>query len=103
MFDERIAHRRLVRGRIRAICAGFIQIAATARPDTRSARSKRWMLEGFARLADFGTDAEEMERGRVQAEAQFIYRCRPSAASAGKSDQLNAYNVFLDDPGGLRA
>jgi zinc protease len=39
-----------------------------------------------------------MERGRVQAEAQFIYRLQTIGGFGGKSDQLNAYNVFLDDP-----
>ena len=39
-----------------------------------------------------------MDRGRVQAEAQFIYRLQTVGGFGGKSDQLNAYNVFLDDP-----
>ncbi len=35
----------------------------------------------------------------MQAEAQFIYRLQTVGGFGGKSDQLNAYNVFLRDPG----
>ena len=35
----------------------------------------------------------------AQAEAQFIYRIQTVGGFGGKSDQLNAYNVFLGDPG----
>ena len=38
------------------------------------------------------------ERGRVQAEAQFIFRLQTVGGFGGKSDQLNAYNVFLKNP-----
>ena len=34
----------------------------------------------------------------MQAEAQFIYRLQTVGGFGGKSDQLNAYNVFLNDP-----
>jgi zinc protease len=39
-----------------------------------------------------------MERGVAQAEAQFVYRLQTVGGFGGKSDQLNAYNVFLGDP-----
>ena len=35
----------------------------------------------------------------AQAEAHFIYRLQTVGGFGGKSDQLNAYNVFLGDPG----
>ena len=40
-----------------------------------------------------------MERCLAQAEANFIYRLQTVGGFGGKSDQLNAYNVFLGDPG----
>jgi len=40
-----------------------------------------------------------MARGLVQAEAQFVYRLQTVGGFGGKSDQLNAYNVFVGDPG----
>ena len=40
-----------------------------------------------------------MERGRVQAETQFVFRLQTVGGFGGKSDQLNAYNTFVGDPG----
>jgi zinc protease len=40
-----------------------------------------------------------MRRGRVQAETQFVFRLQTVGGFGGKSDQLNAYNVFVGDPG----
>jgi zinc protease len=34
----------------------------------------------------------------VQAESQFVFRLQTVGGFGGKSDQLNAYNVFLGDP-----
>jgi zinc protease len=78
---------------------GFVQIAATAAPGRTLAELDRVIGEEVARLASEGPSDDEIERGRVQAEAQFIYRLQTVGGFGGKSDQLNAYNVFLDDPG----
>jgi zinc protease len=40
-----------------------------------------------------------MQRGAAQAEAHFLYRLQTVGGFGGKSDQLNAYNVFRGDPG----
>jgi len=40
-----------------------------------------------------------MERGLAQAEAHFMYRLQTIGGFGGKSDQLNAYNVFRGNPG----
>src|SRR5204863_3629597 len=53
----------------------------------------------LAALLNEGPTADEVERGRVQAEAQFVYRLQTLGGFGGKSDQLNAYSVFLNDPG----
>ena len=37
--------------------------------------------------------------GSPRAEAQFVYRLQTVGGFGGKSDQLNAYNMFLRDPG----
>jgi zinc protease len=78
---------------------GFLQIAATAAPGRTLAELERAIREEVARLASDGPTAEEIERGRVQAEAQFMYRLQTVGGFGGKSDQLNAYNTFLGDPG----
>jgi zinc protease len=56
------------------------------------------ILEEIDRLGADGPTDDEMERGRVQAEAQFVFRLQTVGGFGGKSDQLNAYNVFLGDP-----
>jgi zinc protease len=76
-----------------------VQIAATAAPGRTLAEIDRVITEEVQRLASEGPTEDEIERGRVQAEAQFMYRLQTVGGFGGKSDQLNAYNVFLDDPG----
>ena len=60
------------------------------------------IVEEIARLAAEGPTDDEIERGRVQAEAQFMFRLQTVGGFGGKSDQLNAYNMFLGDPDYLR-
>ena len=79
--------------------AGFFQITATAAPGHTLAEIEAVVLEEIVRLAESGPTAEEMDRGSVQAEAQFVYRLQTVGGFGGKSDQLNAYNVYIGDPG----
>ncbi|MGE0449326.1 MAG: M16 family metallopeptidase [Vicinamibacterales bacterium] len=78
---------------------GFVQVAATAAPGHTLAELERAIREELQRLAQEGPTEDEILRGRVQAEAQFMYRLQTVGGFGGKSDQLNAYNTFLDDPG----
>ena len=104
VFEERIATDVSAAQNSREI-AGFLQLAATAAAPGHtlaelggrrsSRRSSGWRAEG-------PTD-DEIERGRVQAEAQFMFRLQTVGGFGGKSDQLNAYNVFIGDPGVLRS
>jgi zinc protease len=97
VFDERIATDVSAAQNSREI-AGFLQVAATAAPGHSLAELEQAIVEEIARLAADGPSDDEIERGRVQAEAQFIFRLQTVGGFGGKSDQLNAYNVFLDDP-----
>ena len=78
---------------------GFVQVAATAAPGRTLAELERVIVEEIATLAHDGPTDDEIERGRVQAEAQFVYRLQTVGGFGGKSDQLNAYNMLLKDPG----
>jgi len=78
--------------------AGFLQITATAAPGHPLAEIDRAIFEEIDRLADYGPRDDEMERGHAQAEAQFVFRLQTVGGFGGKSDQLNAYNVFIGDP-----
>ncbi len=82
--------------------AGFVQVAATAAPGHTLSEIERAMVEEIERLATEGPTEDEIERCRVQAEAQFMFRLQSVGGFGGKSDQLNAYNVLLGDPGYFR-
>lgn len=82
---------------------GFLQVAATAAPGRTLAELERVIVQEIGALATTGPSDDEIERGRVQAEAQFVYRLQTVGGFGGKSDQLNAYNVFLKDPGFFNA
>jgi zinc protease len=98
VFEERIATDVSAGQNSREI-GGFFQITATAAPGHALAEIETIVIEEIARLADAGPSGDEMERGRVQAEAQFVFRLQTVGGFGGKSDQLNAYNVFMGDPG----
>jgi zinc protease len=98
VFDERIATDVSAAQNSREI-AGYAQITATAAPGHTLGEIERAILEEIARLAAEGPTEDEMERGRVQAESQFIFRLQTVGGFGGKSDQLNAYNVLCGDPG----
>ena len=97
MFDERIATDVSAAQNSREI-AGYTQITATAAPGHTLGELEAVILEEVARLKADGPTDDEIERGRVQAETQFVFRLQTVGGFGGKSDQLNAYNVFLRDP-----
>ncbi len=97
VFDERLATDVSASQNSREMM-GYAQITATAAPSHTLAEIEPVILEEIARLAADGPTDEEIERGRVQAEAQFMFRLQTVGGFGGKSDQLNAYNVFLKDP-----
>ena len=97
VFDERIATDVSAAQNSREI-AGFAQITATAAPGHTLAELEQAILEEVARLSAEGPSDLEMERGRAQAESQFVFRLQTVGGFGGKSDQLNAYNVFVGDP-----
>jgi zinc protease len=97
VFDERIATDVSASQNSREV-GGFLQLAATAAPGHALAELERVMLDEIARLAEDGPTSEEIDRGRVQAESQFMFRLQTVGGFGGKSDQLNAYNMFVGDP-----
>jgi zinc protease len=98
VFEERIATDVSAAQNSREM-AGFVQIVATAAPGHTLSEIERAIVEEIARLSAEGPTDDEIERGRVQAEAQFVFRLQTVGGFGGKSDQLNAYNVFVGDPG----
>ena len=79
--------------------SGFFQIVATAAPGHTLEELDAAIASELSRLCAGGPTEAEMERGIAQAEAHFISRLQTVGGFGGKSDQLNAYNVFLGNPG----
>jgi zinc protease len=79
--------------------AGFWQVMATAAPGHSLAELDDAITDELARLLDEGPEQDELDRGRAQVETQFVFRLQTLGGFGGKSDQLNAYSVFVNDPG----
>ncbi len=77
----------------------FFLLAATAAPDQSLTDIAALIDTEIQALADKGPSSSEMERAAAQAEAHFMYRLQTVGGFGGKSDQLNAYNVFTGNPG----
>ena len=72
---------------------------ATASPGHDLAELERAITDEVDQLIGNGPSADDLERSLAQVEAHFVYRLGTVGGFGGKSDQLNAYNVFLEDPG----
>ena len=90
--------------------AGQFQITATLKqpgktPEERDARLKELEEAINAELEKLKTEPptqEEMERAYNAREAAFVYGLQTVGGFGGKSDQLNAYAVFLKNPGSFQ-
>jgi zinc protease len=79
--------------------SSFFQIVVTAAPGRSLGEIDVVVSEELGRLREEGPTEDEMTRAFVQAEAHFVQRLQTVGGFGGKSDQLNAYNVFLGHPG----
>ena len=79
--------------------SGVFQIAATAVPGVPLSDLYDVILATIGEVAAGHPTVEECERARAQTAAQFVYRIQTIGGFGGKSDQLNAYNVFRGTPG----
>ncbi len=98
VFEKRIATDVVAYQHSREM-SGVFQIAATAAPGIALQPLYDVILQTIEELAGEGPSADELERAHAQTDAQFVYRIQTIGGFGGKSDQLNAYNVFHGDPG----
>jgi zinc protease len=98
VYEQRMATEIAASQNSREI-GGYFQIVATAAPGRTLGELERAISQLLATLTDEGPTAPEMERCQAQAEANFIYRLQTVGGFGGKGDQLNAYNVYVGDPG----
>jgi zinc protease len=78
---------------------GYFQIIVTAAPGRTLTELAQAISDAIETLVVEGPTVPEMERCQAQAEANFIFRLQTVGGFGGKSDQLNAYNTFVGDPG----
>jgi zinc protease len=79
--------------------SGMFQIACTAAAGVTLSELDAAVRAAVEHLAADGVTDAELERALAQTEAQFIYRLQTVGGFGGKSDQLNAYNTFVGNPG----
>jgi zinc protease len=77
----------------------YFLLAATAAPGQSLTDIASAVDAEVQAVIDQGPSTAEMERAAAQIEAHFLYRLQTVGGFGGKSDQLNAYNVFCGDPG----
>jgi zinc protease len=98
VYDQRIATEIAASQNSRE-SGGYFQIIATAAPGRTLQDVDRAIARVVDTLVADGPTAPEMERCLAQAEANFMYRLQTVGGFGGKSDQLNAYNILVGDPG----
>jgi zinc protease len=76
----------------------FFLVVATAAPGRSLTDIATVIDQELQQIVEEGPSAVEMERAAAQVEAHFMYRLQTVGGFGGKSDQLNAYNVFRGDP-----
>ena len=97
VYDQRVATEVAASQNSREL-SGYFQVVATAAPGRTLAELDAAIAYEMQRVCSDGPTEAEIERGVAQAEAHFISRLQTVGGFGGKSDQLNAYNVFLGDP-----
>jgi zinc protease len=98
VYDRRIASEVMAFQNSREF-GSFWQVVATAAPGHNLEELDDAIAAEFATLLAEGPSVDEIDRAHVQVEAQFVYRLQTLGGFGGKADQLNAYSVFLNDPG----
>jgi zinc protease len=98
VYEQRIATEVGASQNSREI-GSFFQIVATAAPGRSLPELEAAITRELHTLVEQGPTDVEMRRCLAQAESQFIFRLQTVGGFGGKSDQLNAYNVFLGEPG----
>jgi zinc protease len=98
VYEQRIATEVAASQNSREL-GGYFQIVATAAPGRTLAELDGSIAAEIKKLTGDGPTVAEMERGIAQAEVHFVSRLQTVGGFGGKSDQLNAYNVFLGEPG----
>jgi len=77
---------------------GAFVITSTAKPGITLKQLEDEIYKEIEKIKTEGIDKRELDRVKNDHEANFIYRLQSVGGFGGKTDQLNAYNVFVGDP-----
>jgi zinc protease len=97
IHEQRIATELAASQSSRELASTF-QIVATAAPGRSLEEVDAAIRDELGGVIDRGVSGDELERGRAQAEAAFVYRLQSLGGFGGRSDQLNGYNVYRGEP-----
>ena len=97
VYEQRIATEVAASQNSREI-GSYFQVVATAAPGHTLGELQEAIARELQAVVDPGPTEAEMERCLAQAESHFLHRLQTVGGFGGKSDQLNAYNVYLGDP-----
>lgn len=100
---ERLTHETRIATELAASQASrelgsYFQIVATAAPGHTLEECDVAIARELRMFSADGPTTAELERGRAQAEASFVYRLQTLGGFGGRTDQLNAYNVYRGLP-----
>ena len=98
VLDRRIAT-DVSAGQASRELGGTFSIVATAAPGHTLAELEAVIADELTRMQADGPTLDEVQRSQTGLEANFIYRVQTMGGFGGRSDQLNAYNVFVGEPG----
>ncbi|HUF48640.1 MAG TPA: pitrilysin family protein [Vicinamibacterales bacterium] len=97
IHDERIAAELGATQSSREL-TGVFQVVASAAPGHTLDEIAAIVHDEIRLFAEEGPTPEEVQRGRVHAEAAFTRRLETLGGFGGKADQLNAYNIHRGRP-----
>ena len=78
---------------------GVFSIVATAAPGHSLTEIEAAITDELSQILNDGPHGDEVERSQATIESDFAYRLQSIGDFGGRSDQLNAYNVYFGDPG----
>jgi zinc protease len=81
--------------------AGTLQITATAKPGQTMEAIEQAIGAELAKIRESAPSEEEVQRAFNNTEASVIFALQTVGGFGGKSDQLNYYATFRNDPGYL--
>jgi predicted Zn-dependent peptidase len=79
--------------------AGTFGVTVTLRPGQSRARTRALVDAELDAVATAGVDADELRRVQSGRLAGFFYALENIGGFGGVADRLNAYNIYLGDPG----